>query len=409
MTNETQTPHPSTILCADWGKKKPKRAVYVADVSERLVRRIHAKDWSVGTILDEADRWLSKGPVLATFDAPLGVPESYLSAAARIRSWRSPTTFLEFLTHAHSLPSFFEGTAAATDWKVERPFFSVPPGEGGLKSYRQAAHDQGVSLYRAIDGKTKGKTMFAKSGIPGSVGSAACALWQELGPLLATKRTFRVWPFEGDLDVLLQSSPIVFGEIYPRAAYATALLDAPTGTRASLALAKTDADIRLRATKELKAAHWVRLLGVTLVNLDDAQDNEDDFDACMTAAALLRCTLEELPFCPPSLTATRAEGGILGTGSVNLDLPEQKFGSLPRTDRASGGRTGRGSSAVVVRDGIKFFQCPISGCVKTYANTRGGWDGHVGSILIHPQWHPELVSAEERKTQFEIEFPEFFG
>lgn len=48
------------------------------------------------------------------------------------------------------------------------------------------------------------------------------------------------------------------------------------------------------------------------------------------------------------------------------------------------------------------------GLRKVYVNARGGWDGHAGSIRIHPQWHPELTSAEERKRQFEIEFRDFF-
>ena len=28
---------------------------------------------------------------------------------------------------------------------------------------------------------------------------------------------------------------------------------------------------------------------------------------------------------------------------------------------------------------------------------------------IHPQWHPELTSAEERKRQFKMEFRSFFN
>jgi hypothetical protein len=253
MTSETHTRYPFAILCADWGKKIGKRAVYVADVSERVVRRLDASEWKLGTVLKEAERWASNGPVLATFDAPLGIPESYLAATARVQSWRSPTTFLEFLIHAHSSPNFFEGTSHAADWKVEQPFVAVPAGVGGLSSYRNAATEQGVDLYRAIDKATGAKTLFAKSGIPGSVGSAACTLWQELGPLLATKRAFRVWPFEGNIHALLESSPVVIGEIYPRAAYTTALLDASTGSRAPLALAKTHADVRRDAIAALQA------------------------------------------------------------------------------------------------------------------------------------------------------------
>jgi len=395
MNSEVSTLGVSAILCADWGKETRKRAVYVADVAAREVRRLDASGWSVSAVLSEADRLASRGPVLATLDAPLGIPESYLAAAVRVPSWRSPTTFLEFLTQAHCSPNFFEGTSVAADWKIEQPFFSVPVGEGGLKSYHNAAAQQGVDLYRAIDKRTGAKTLFAKSGIPGSVGSATCALWKELGPLLEMSRTFRVWPFEGALQALLESSPVVVGEIYPRAAYATALLDAP---RPPLVLAKTHADVRRKAIADLLAADWVRLNEVTIKI--DANANEDDFDACLTAAALLRCVVEKLPLCLPRLNSARAEGGMLGTGSVNFDL---------RSGRRSGKRTRQGASAVIVRYSTKTFRCPIAGCDKVYVNARAGWDGHVGSGRSHPLWHPELTSAEERKRRFEIEFPEFFG
>jgi len=217
-----------------------------------------------------------------------------------------------------------------------------------------------------------------------------------------------VWPFEGDLQALLESSPVVVGEIYPRAAYATALLDAPTVLRAPLALAKIDLDVRRDAIAALQSAHWVRMLGVTIENVVEAQTNEDDFDACMTAAALLRCTLEKLPLCLPCMESERAEGGMLGTGSVNLWLCEQKFRNHPLADGGSVEQTRDPASAAVVLTSSKTFRCPIAGCDKVYVNARAGWDAHVGSIRIHPGWRPELTSAEERKRQFEIEFPGFF-
>ena len=80
MTNGTQPRKLSAILCADWGKESPKGAVYVAEVESRIIRRLCAAGWSVAGVLAEAERWTSTGSVLATFDAPLGVPESYLKA-----------------------------------------------------------------------------------------------------------------------------------------------------------------------------------------------------------------------------------------------------------------------------------------------------------------------------------------
>ena len=320
----------SFILCADWGKESPKRAVYVADVSARLVRRVSAKGWSVAGVLEEADRLSSTGAVLATFDAPLGVPESYLAAVRTLPSGQPPATFLDLLARARSMPRFFDSSSLPQDWTIERPFFAVPAGAGGLGSYFDAAARHGVTtMYRRIDQITNAKPVFVKSGIPGSVGSAASALWQELAPRLIASRTFKVWPFEGDLEMLLQSTPVVVGEIYPRAAYATALLDVPPASRAPLIVAKTKAGVRREALISLRAASWVRQLHVTLENLAEAEANEDDFDAFVTAAALLRCVLDGSPLCAKQQSAA-SEGGMLGTGSVNLQMPQQTFPSPGR-------------------------------------------------------------------------------
>lgn len=418
MTTGASTRAPAAILCADWGKDSPKRAVYVAEVSARVVRRVPATGWSVAGVLEEAERWSSTGAVLATFDAPLGVPESYLVSVRTLPSEQPPATFLDLLAYAQSMPHFFAGTSVATDWTVERPFFAVPAGSGGLRSYLDAAARSGVNMYRRIDRLTRAKPVFVKSGIRGSVGSAACALWQELTPRVTASRTFKVWPFEGDLQMLLQSTPVVVGEIYPRVAYATALLDVPPESRAPLVVAKTDAGVRREAMAALRAASWVRRLRVKFENVAEAEANEDDFDACVTAAALLRCVLDGSPLCPPQLESAASEGGMLGTGSVNLGLPQQAF-SRPIRARPpiqpaaeTPGRAikpaRREGTESDVRGDARVYRCPIAGCDKVFQGSRGGWDGHVGSRRLHPDWHPELQEAEERKRRFETEFPGFF-
>lgn len=417
MTKGTQPRKLLAILCADWGKEVWKRAVYVADVESRIVRRLSADGWSVARVLAEAEQWTCAGSALATFDAPIGVPKSYL-AAFNHRSARRPEDFLALLACARSLPRFYDATTVARDWIVDRPFFSVPAGDGGLRTYVDAAGRLGVDLYRQIDRMTGAKAVFIKSGVPGSVGSAACALWQELASQLAADRTFKVWPFEGELERLLQSTSVVVGEMYPRAAYATALLDAAPTSRAPMVVAKTDAGVRHEAIATLRSAHWVCSLGVELRDLTEAEANEDDFDACVTAAALLRCVLEGAPLCPSQLESATSEGGMLGTGSVNLRLPYQTFARRGRVRplvRAAFQTVGSSVEPVhqspntsVVRDSANVYRCPIAGCDKVFRGSRGGWDGHVGSLRLHPKWHPELPQAEERKRRFETDFPDFF-
>ena len=54
MTSQTEpAPAPQAILCADWGKDIRKRAVFVADVSSRSVRRAVPRAWSLAAVLEE--------------------------------------------------------------------------------------------------------------------------------------------------------------------------------------------------------------------------------------------------------------------------------------------------------------------------------------------------------------------
>src|SRR5438046_3201667 len=82
---------------------------------------------------------------------------------------------------------------------------------------------------------------------------------------------------------------------------ATRPLDCPDASRPPLVVAKTDVNVRREAIAVLLATKWVRSVGVTVENLDEAEANEDDFDACMTAAALLRCVLEKSLLCPSDI------------------------------------------------------------------------------------------------------------
>jgi hypothetical protein len=213
LPDEERSPNTTegVILAADWGMEAGKRTVYAAEVSSRVVRRVLPnKPWTLAGVLDVAMSMAATGSVVA-------VPESFLNVAAAIPLWRSPSNFVDLLSRACERPLFFAGTTDASQWAIERPFFSVPAG-GGLKNYIAAAAGHRVDLYRDIDRRTGGKSAFIKSGVPGSVGSAACALWQEIGPLLDRGRAFRMWPFEGELPVLRASAPVVLAEIYPRSA-----------------------------------------------------------------------------------------------------------------------------------------------------------------------------------------------
>lgn len=220
-----------------------------------------------------------------------------------------------------------------------------------------------------------------------------------------------VWPFDGDLAALTTTKAVTLAEVYPRAAYATALVDGTAKERPRLMVAKTDARHRHSAVQQLLDMRWVRYSGVHFEDIEWARDNEDDFDACITAAALLRCCIEELPLSQPLGPAARTEGGILGSGSINLALPETSYrpmGSLPVAAIAPTRQAPLHPPRQAATTGGREFRCPLSGCGKVFVGSRGGWDGHVGSPRLHPSWHAEVTDPEQRRHLFRLEFPEFF-
>jgi hypothetical protein len=60
--NGPQSPRLSTILCADSGKERAKRAVYLAGVAGRVVRRLPGEGWSLARLLEEAQQFTSMDP-----------------------------------------------------------------------------------------------------------------------------------------------------------------------------------------------------------------------------------------------------------------------------------------------------------------------------------------------------------
>jgi hypothetical protein len=253
-----------------------------------VVRRLTHRSWTLHDLLAGAERIADRGPVLVALDLPLGVPSGYLQQWARHAGLSTPPTFLDLLQWTTHAPQFFAATSNAREWSVDRPFFAVPAGTGGLTSYLTAVADAGVpSLLRRIDARTGAKPAFVTAGIPGSVGSAACDVWMALRDTLKPSRPFTVWPFDGDLDTLLESSRMVVAEMYPRAAYATTLIDGPPHTRPRLALAKTDPRVRRAALAQLQGMRWIRDSRVHLDGLEPALDKRT---ISMRASRRPRCS-----------------------------------------------------------------------------------------------------------------------
>lgn len=317
-------PGPAVVLSADWSGDARRRAVYAAQPGGcggrgwRVARCAPpAQGWSL-TALAARARTLRRGtglPVLVGVDAVLGLPR----ALARRAGFAGFREALETWTRAGALARE-AGCPAA--WSPETPFFRVPPGRGGLGRFADAAGGRS-GLLRQVERRAGAKPAFVLSGVPGSVGSGTRALWRELAEPAGTARGLALWPFDGSLVELTRRRAPVLAEVYPRASYAFATAETlPTPPRA---LAKTKPAVRARALRALADAAWVRRHRVALADLDAAAASEDDFDALMTAAALVRLLAEGRPLAD-TLVDPAHEGGILGTGGIAWPPPRRPRG-----------------------------------------------------------------------------------
>lgn len=389
----------------DWGKEHAKRSAWRADVAERTVTPLAGGPWTLENVVRAAEKL--PGPVLVGIDAALGIPQAYFDAARlKIPAWASATDFLPWLRLALGTPGFFTETKTAGAWRHDRPFTAVPKGKGSLREIWTRA---GGPLMRAVDTATGAKSPFVVSGIPGTVGSGTRALWNELVPLLQQNDDVRLWPFEGSLAAIRARKKVCLAEIYPRVCYALALDDTlPAPLRR---VSKVKAPPRARALAQLLRAAWFRAAGVTLApkHVEAARDNEDDFDAVISALALLRCVLEGRSLERPG--TFDVEGDILGVGL--LDLTRAPTGDVTGPDDLSPespepARRARTRSAPSDTPIVRSHPCPIVGCTKSFAGSRGGWDVHVAALARHPHWHPAESDPERRKALFREEHAAWF-
>jgi hypothetical protein len=314
--------HPDVIICADWSKSEAKRAIWIADLRDgNALRPLDVNPRTFDVLIQKAKALVSsKHRVLLTFDAPLGLPRSYFEVARASANGRMHG-FLDWLPAVCMKPEdFFSPVCGPEQWSVAHPFFRIPKGKGSLKAFEQAAAKQGIALRRNIDCRTYAKSVFAM-GIPGQVACAAQELWREMANATWHVRGYKFWPFDGSLEKLLSRPGVIVAEIYPATAYATAIDDvqqqlfSPYGVgirpKRRFRVVKSSPLERKAATTALRRSVWTWDSHVALQNLERAEDNEDDFDACMTAAALLRLVLEKRPLANRELLDPVSEGGIL--------------------------------------------------------------------------------------------------
>jgi hypothetical protein len=408
---------PTFFVSADWSKDPGKRSVYVADPRKRLIYREARAGWAFGSLMALARRLSEQGSVLVGVDLVLGVPQSYWELVLAEPRYDQPATFIDWLRGLGGNSEFFDSANVVKDhdrWRVDRPWFHVPPGPGSLTSFKKKADD---GFLRRIDRATGAKPLFIVSGVPGTVGSGTRDFWRELSSCLASDRDFRVWPFDGPLPEALSTIGIVLVETYPGLAYAAALADDLPTER--LAIGKTRPEARNRACDLLAKAAWIDTCDADLGHLSSARRDEDDFDALLTAAAVLRCHLDGTPIVDEEWIDPVAEGSMLLAGPVD---PARKSKALSRSSsgpvqpdlrsETPGGPTAkqrlRGSQQPRDRQQT-YYECPIPSCEKVFHGSRSGWDAHVEYLHIHLNWYPAISGRVERKAKFREEYADWFA
>ena len=398
------------FISADWSKDPRKRSVYVAHVEERRICKAlpGTTGWKLDSLLSLAREYSSQGRVLVGIDLALGVSRGYWRRVLDQHCGQQPAAFVHWLGELDPSGEFFETMRDPGQWRVERPWYAVQKGKGGRTSFEKQVDDR---FLRRIDAATNAKPLFAVSGIPGTVGSGTRAFWQELIPRLAGERDFAIWPFEDALSSSRSARTIVLAETYPGLAYAAALAGRLPARR--IGIAKTKPVERDIAYNLLAQAEWVADNSVDLGELGPSRASDDDFDAHITAAAVLRCMIEGAPLVDSDWVDAEVEGSMLLAGPVDPRCKARKLISV--TGELSLAGMGSPSSGIsqsrrpkAVRSGVVEHCCPIPGCDKVFSGSRSGWDAHVGSPRMHPGWHPEVTGPVERKRLFKRDYPEWF-
>jgi hypothetical protein len=227
---------PDRIAHADWGTDPAKRVV----TSAKLVDGAYqvGAPRTVGASGGLIERMGLTGPTGVTtllgFDFPIGVPRAY---AERVGF----DDFAAWFRQLDISASFFEAATSLDDVSPSQPFFPHKPPTTkapGLKAlFVERLGIPAACLLRDCDrahcDRRAASEMFWAIGAAAVAKATLAGLEDTLRPAFAeAHRTYRLWPFEGQLAQLLSTSDAVIVETYPTEAYRQLGLQMGTSSRA---------------------------------------------------------------------------------------------------------------------------------------------------------------------------------
>lgn len=302
---------PSLIVHADWGTKPKKRWAARASLeSGRYTISKPAVVASAAALLSEAVAAAdSGGSVLVGFDFAFGVPVEFLGE-------RSGKHFLELI--ANCRPAFFEAVKTAREVSSQRPFLGVASRGDKLVDVLAELGLSPTNHLRRCERRTpyRGDARCIFWPGAGQVAGATRSGWREiLRPALdssaRSQGLIRIWPFDGQLEQLVQSGTVVLAETYPAEFYGHLGMSGRSKTKLGWRL--EHASHLIRAATEMGLALEPNIQSDIRGGFGHRSDGEDRFDATAGLLGMLRVVAGLSPtVCPDEKAVRQIEGWILG-------------------------------------------------------------------------------------------------
>lgn len=306
-----------TVIHADWSVSARKR--WTARANYREGR------WSIGSTTLAGDMLAALAvrddhPLLAGFDFPIGLPQSY----GRNTGFADFPTFLRDLGDAE-WDEFRTIAREPSDISAHRPFYPAGSAKGTKQASLIQAH--GAADLDGLRRRSERATATRRAACPifwtlggNQVGRGALSGWQDVvRPSLEAGAS--LWPFDGSLSAQVELGGLVLAETYPAEAYGH------IGVRFGSGQSKRRQDDR--RSHALAMAGWAIDRGVALApeataEIEDgfgsASNGEDRFDAMAGLMGMMEVVLgrrSEGPTAPGPETAW--EGWILGQAPLDHD------------------------------------------------------------------------------------------
>jgi hypothetical protein len=319
----------SLIAHADWSVNPGKRWMAVAilqpDHHWLLYEPIKVLDPS-GYFQALLSLQVTAGCILAGFDFPIGIPNSY---ADRV----GISDFLVFLSHLgkEKWDQFYKPAQFPEEISLLRPFYPAKPGNSKCLHLEQGLGITFDKLYRLCErghhNRRAACPLFWTLG-GAQVGKAAICGWRDvLSPALADHRiNLLIWPFSGRMENLCQSGKLVVVETYPAEIYEHLGLSFTSPYRKSKRrqadrLSFSDSIITWADIHNLELK--IDLQNLILEGFGNSLIGEDQFDALVGLYGMISIVLGSPDAWEPQLPELRKiEGWIFGqsqpTGTSNI-------------------------------------------------------------------------------------------